>query len=588
VFLMWKKIGFWGLGLLVVCLTLFGWSGTKVAKADDITSSMVGLDKPSKIEEKTGLTTWTVVPVNEELESGQYYRLTYLWKPVNGTHISDGDTAKITWPATSSPGTVEPKDIIESSSKNSIGTYAIPSSDSSIPGEIKFNGVLSNATMFNTGTIRAFATGTATTGSGDGGTGTGGGSSIISKNGWVSQKDGDIPTQAVWNIAFNPNSKNLGKVTLTDNLGAYQTYIPNSVDASAGGQAATDSSPAVVEKKLTESKDYNIEASGSKITMTFYNVTRNVSLTYLVNVDSNKFVGQSSGVLSNHVDLITQSGDTGGVGTGSGEGTDKPVLDSGSIGKDILWGTPSGDGNPDATLDGIYGEVKLTKMAKDGPDKLLMGAEYTLKRLNAVTGLYDDYQTFLTTNVSGQIDDSGLDEGSYKFIETKAPKGYSVNTKPIAFEITPDNPSASVSQEDESSVPTPGTDTGSGSSSSFSSSSGSSSTSSSSSSSSSSSTSTSSSTRTSTSTSSSNSADSSSRHGDRVGSTPVPRASSSTHGGGVGTVTGNQASSAKRHGQANGLLPKTNEAKSIFAALGGLLLIGGGLSVWQYRRTRQK
>jgi len=272
---MWKKIGLWSLGLLVVCLTLFGWSGTKVAKAADITSpanditgSMMGLNKPSKIEEKTGPTTWTEVLATEELESGQNYRLTYSWRPKDGTPISDGNTAKITWPESASMGTG--KDVsIKNSAGTEIATYTIPDSDSKVPGVITFNNVLSSATMFGDGNLYAYATGTANSGSGTGGTDTGGESSIISKNGWISQKDGNIPTQAEWNIAFNPNSKNLGTVTLTDNLGAYQTYIPNSVDASVAGQAATDSSPAVAETKLTESKDYKVEANGSKVIMTF-------------------------------------------------------------------------------------------------------------------------------------------------------------------------------------------------------------------------------------------------------------------------------------------------------------------------------
>ena len=44
--------------------------------------------------------------------------------------------------------------------------------------------------------------------------------------------------------------------------------------------------------------------------------------------------------------------------------------------------------------------------------------------------------TILTTNASGEININGLDEGSYKLIETKAPAGYNKLTQPITQAIT--------------------------------------------------------------------------------------------------------------------------------------------------------
>lgn len=696
-FLMWKKIGLWGLGLLVVCLTLFGWNGTKVAKADDLTNHFHNLTSPSAIyldlnDGTLGQKITTDDPMNYEFKSGDNYNIVYDYTVDDGTTIHDGDTVSVPLPK-NIPAAIDSFPMFKDPTAavlDKIGTFSREAGEEN--GTMFFSNALEGVNTFTAGKLVIGVTGTSvSSGSGDGG-----GTSVIAKGGGVGETvehdDVAYPTTANWNGYFNSKNKNMGKVTLTDHLGKYLMFDPTTFSASI---AATDTEPEV---KLQEGQDYTISYKGSEIEIVFQNITKKVNYSYVTDVDTSQILadGLSGGYLSNYIELAAKDGESGEASTVPGAGSNPDVGSVlGNDHKDAHWGA-AGIGYLNGSA--FLGQVLFTKTDETNKSNVLAGAVYTLQRQNADGLTWTDEVTHYTTNDNGQISIPSIQVGNYRFKETKAPDGYQLNTgdtaysyftikiddgttfvhdvsqsdvpytvtltktakstkKPLAgavyklykaddlanpvnkltyttdtngqltispiakgsydfIEQTPpagykldqtpipftisddkqstpsnDGPNAVVSQADESSIPTPGTDTGSsGSSSSNSSnSSDSSSSSSTSSSSSSSSTSTSSSTRTSTSTStsSSNSVDSSSRHGDRVGSTPVPRVSSSTHGGGAGTITGNQASSAKHHSQANGLLPKTNEAKSIFAALGGLLLIGGSLSVWQYRRTRK-
>lgn len=560
----------WIFGLLMF-LCVFGSTQQVVqAQAADITSEIDGLDKPAKIEERIA-EKLEEVSTDAQLESGQNYRLTYSWKPKDGTKIVDGDTARVTLPNTASLAVGPDVDI-----KNNQGEKVaklVENTDNT--AEIVFNGTLASATMFEQGTLHLSVVGNKVTG----GTTTGGSGEIpfITKNGWVaSMNDAKLPSQAAWNIAFNPKSKDLGDVTLTDTLGAHQTFIPGSVNATEGENPET---------KLTENSDFKVTASGSTVTMTFFKVTKNISLTYLVSVASADFTGQTTGVLSNRVELVAQSGDTGGAGTGSGTGSSS----IGSVNKDFTWGGDAGDG----LLNGYAGKVTLTKLAA-GTGVVLPGAEYTLQKKNT-ENKYENYQTNLRTNLQGEFIDTGLGVGDYQFIETKAPAGYALSKTPISFSITRKEPTASRTQEDDvvetssSSSTIPGSNTDSGQSqgssqvvessshlTSYSESSSISSTQTSS-------TKKTESKRNSTSKSTGRSANQGELSTSTLSQPIVGRIGNSSH-----TPTQQTSTPSQHHrGLADKLLPKTNEAKTIYAAIGGLLLLGSSLSLWQYRRTRK-
>lgn len=80
----------------------------------------------------------------------------------------------------------------------------------------------------------------------------------------------------------------------------------------------------------------------------------------------------------------------------------------------------------------------ITLIKEDGhdapEDNTLAGAEYRLEtREGEVIG------EGLTTDENGILYVSGLEPGSYHFVETRAPNGYIIDTQPIEFVINPEN-----------------------------------------------------------------------------------------------------------------------------------------------------
>ena len=74
------------------------------------------------------------------------------------------------------------------------------------------------------------------------------------------------------------------------------------------------------------------------------------------------------------------------------------------------------------------GTAKLTKKAESG--KLLSGAVFEVQNKNG-----DSVQKDLKTNEKGEVTAKDLVPGEYQFVETKAPKGYLINTTPVSFTI---------------------------------------------------------------------------------------------------------------------------------------------------------
>ena len=79
------------------------------------------------------------------------------------------------------------------------------------------------------------------------------------------------------------------------------------------------------------------------------------------------------------------------------------------------------------------GAVELTKVDADNNELKLEGAEFKL--LDAAG---NEIRTGLTTNAEGKVVVDGLKPGIYKFVETKAPSGYVLDSKEIEFEIVKD------------------------------------------------------------------------------------------------------------------------------------------------------
>ncbi|WP_019240654.1 MULTISPECIES: SpaA isopeptide-forming pilin-related protein [Bacillus] len=85
----------------------------------------------------------------------------------------------------------------------------------------------------------------------------------------------------------------------------------------------------------------------------------------------------------------------------------------------------------------ILGSVQLTKVKAGNHNVKLKGAEFSLLNENKkiVKNQSNQELAGLTTDESGQLIIENLKPGKYQFVETKAPTGYILNSKPIEFEI---------------------------------------------------------------------------------------------------------------------------------------------------------
>uniref|UniRef100_UPI00339CB38C MSCRAMM family protein n=1 Tax=Levilactobacillus brevis TaxID=1580 RepID=UPI00339CB38C len=362
------------------------------------------LNAPSKIEEQTGDNEWTEVALNSKLEEGQNYRLTYSWSIADDVMVTDGDTASVTLPTTAAHGYVSFPVKTKTLPTTTVGNVELQN-DKSSAGTITFNNELASTNVGRSGEMTFQVTGTS-----DSTNDNSGSTPIITKNGWVTSYNSDgIPEEVVWNIAFNSENKDLGTVTLTDDIGGNQTYV--------GPVSATDAAGNTVTPTVT--------VNGSEVAMVFKNVTSEISLTYPVSVDTANLAGLTQGNFSNYVGLNATSGDSGNASSG-GSGTTTGT--TGNAQKNVQWGGS-------ATVDGSYiGSATLTKTDATDTAKTLSGAVYTLQKKNSV-GVFEDYQTGLTTDSNGQIKAIGLETGDYQFVETKAPSGYLINQTPVQFSI---------------------------------------------------------------------------------------------------------------------------------------------------------
>ncbi|MFC6259465.1 SpaA isopeptide-forming pilin-related protein [Levilactobacillus fujinensis] len=407
-----KKITAVVMGILiaiVVCLIGGLGAGTVTAHASEIAVSGLG-ENDAVITDSNG----KVIPNGSDLSKWDNYTVEYTWGIPDGVTIQDGDTATVTFP-NSAVGRRDVTFPLFDDNGEKIGTFTIKEGEST--GTITFNGALTNTATNRKGHLQFYVKGSTdnnTVGLDWG----------INKVGWVSERNEDgSPAKLTWNIAFNPNSTNLGQTVITDNFGASQTYVPGSVHAATG---TYDESGNFVGDGGTLTP--SVDVGNSMLIFSFENVTTAVDMTYQTIPD----VSGTGGSWSNNASLNGQN-----------------------VSARIVWGgTGSGNGDGGGGSDQKTGEVILTKTDKANGDALA-GAVYELQ-----TASGEVVKSDLVTDANGNIKYDSLATGDYQFVETKAPEGYDLNKTPISFTIKEGTTAAvTVSAEDvkeDSSTTNPG------------------------------------------------------------------------------------------------------------------------------------
>ncbi|MCQ2009889.1 SpaA isopeptide-forming pilin-related protein [Sporolactobacillus sp. STSJ-5] len=93
----------------------------------------------------------------------------------------------------------------------------------------------------------------------------------------------------------------------------------------------------------------------------------------------------------------------------------------------------------------VFGSVSLKKVDSANPDQTLEGAVFELQQLTD-NGQWTTLYT-LTTDDNGEIEQSGLELGTYRLVETKAPTGYVLSSKTEQVTLTQSDPTANVTFE---------------------------------------------------------------------------------------------------------------------------------------------
>lgn len=96
--------------------------------------------------------------------------------------------------------------------------------------------------------------------------------------------------------------------------------------------------------------------------------------------------------------------------------------------------------NPTVRLENTPVEVRIRKVDKDTKQALSGAVIHILDS--------DGTKVFEFTSTNGYTTIPDLGVGKYQAVEVKAPDGYYLNTEPVDFEITEENPAASITMED--------------------------------------------------------------------------------------------------------------------------------------------
>ncbi len=401
---MWKRIGILGFSLLVGLFILV--SGSQSLNAHAVTTGdTTGLNAPATIQLNTGPGQFAEPSDITNLLSGNNYQLTYNWGVKDNVPINKDDIVAVTLPAGSNVTQSDHVKVFSSTdSKNKVGDFYID--DSHNPkAYIQFNDRLAQTNVDRNGSLQFVVKG-----SGSEGDGSSDGKMVVNKVGWSdTSSEKVLPTTITWDIVFNLQYADMGRVTLVDTLGDNQTFDKITRYVKTTYPGGKDDSVYEYSPEIDKDTTLSHSVNGKKITFSFTNIdSKKIEIYYQTKVTPS--LAGSGGYFTNSVRLTSDNGSTGEDGE-PGPGTDKTPIDTSA---DTYWGGT-------ALINGYYRQnIILTKTGEDGQP--LAGAEYTLTNKNDTNEAYT-----ATTNDAGQITWSYMAPGDYYYQETKAPDGYLVS-----------------------------------------------------------------------------------------------------------------------------------------------------------------
>ncbi len=352
--------------------------------------SVSGLDANSaQVYDKNG----QLMPPSSLLNTTTSYQVTYNWQIPDSEVLNAGDTVTVGIPANVKVQNNVSFPVVDADGAT-IGTFTYKAGDPT--GTITFNDRISGLQNRH-GTLTINANGNSTI-SGD--------ERSIAKSGSIFTSDeAGSPTTLFWHITVQPG--NNPTIVITDTLGPNQTFLPDTVQAYLVNVVNGMEVPG---RTVTPT----VAVDGNIITFSFTNVTSKLVLNYRTKPEN---VDPAAGNVWHN--------------TASLNGLDV------AADADIVFG-----GNGSAQQD--Y-SVRLTKHDAD-TQAVLAGATYDLQDSTGKV-----LQSGLTTDANGQLIVEKLAAGNYQFVETKAPEGYELNTKPLTFTLgTPKTLlSIEVSQDDQ-------------------------------------------------------------------------------------------------------------------------------------------
>ncbi|RRK10157.1 Cna B-type domain-containing protein [Lactiplantibacillus garii] len=346
------------------------------------------------------------------------YLASYKWSVPADTRIKSGDTATLTLPsnvlATGGSTTVN---------KDGETVVTLSLSNGATTGTMTFGDYFTDhAYDAQGGTFDIYVNGTQNI--------SGNNDAKINKVGWKDDASLDtdgIPSRMYWQVVANLGSEDWKNVTITDQLGLYQshdseiTLETGSYINGAFSKAATLGTYAFETNKFTYadgvvSPVVQVTVKGNQLSVNLDHVTTAINMFYSVSLEKGHLYTNNADVTYTPTSGTNPDDGSGNPGSGSGStgGTDPVVPENQQSNNSSGFG-----------IKGTYDDqpYNLLIIKTDDTDQPVSGATYELLDENGTVLRFG-----LMTDEDGRIYAENLSAGTYLLRETSAPTGYQLDS----------------------------------------------------------------------------------------------------------------------------------------------------------------